>query len=105
LLSNGIGEVLSYCFDSFPYFFISLLFLSFLAFLLSFYKELSLFYERYSNFLEGKKKLQEADKILLLGINRSAQPLDRLQQSHRAFQIRFMANLANGDTFLFSLIA
>ncbi|KAJ1674674.1 protein kinase, partial [Spiromyces aspiralis] len=52
---------------------------------------LAMFYEEYADLLEGRGKTALADEIYLLGINRKAQPLDRLRRRHENFQRRIIA--------------
>lgn len=56
--------------------------------------EHALLYEEYSGVLERMGKTSEADEIFLLGINRQAEPLDRLKTKHTEFQKRLMTSLA-----------
>lgn len=48
----------------------------------------SLFYMRYAACLELKNRLKKADEIYVLGIARTAQPLENMQNAHRQFRIR-----------------
>ncbi|KAI0322915.1 Mad3/BUB1 homology region 1-domain-containing protein [Amylostereum chailletii] len=50
----------------------------------------ALLYEELAIVLERNGRQTEADTIYLLGINRQAQPLERLQSKHREFQKRMM---------------
>ncbi|TFK49121.1 hypothetical protein OE88DRAFT_469078 [Heliocybe sulcata] len=50
----------------------------------------ALLYEEFALALERSRRREEADKIYVLGINRDAQPLERLQKKHDEFQKRMM---------------
>ncbi|PVU95251.1 hypothetical protein BB559_002806 [Furculomyces boomerangus] len=52
---------------------------------------LALFYEEYAGHLESKQKISKADEIYQLGINRKAQPLERIQKKYTNFQQRVVA--------------
>ncbi|KAJ1983472.1 protein kinase [Dimargaris verticillata] len=51
-------------------------------------ENLSLLYEEYGMFLESIGKFDLADETLKLGINRRAQPLERLKRRYQEFQTR-----------------
>ncbi|KAI9598663.1 Mad3/BUB1 homology region 1-domain-containing protein [Syncephalis fuscata] len=54
-------------------------------------QELAAFYEEYAVNLEKESRWQQADAIYKLGINRFAQPLNRLTRKYNAFQVRMAA--------------
>ncbi|KAA1472443.1 hypothetical protein DENSPDRAFT_872196 [Dentipellis sp. KUC8613] len=51
----------------------------------------ALFYEEFAIVLERSARRTDADEMYLLGINRQADPLDRLHMKHREFQKRMMS--------------
>ncbi|KAI0036111.1 Mad3/BUB1 homology region 1-domain-containing protein [Vararia minispora EC-137] len=55
----------------------------------------SLLYEEHAIALEKSGRRTQADEIYLLGINRNAEPLERLQVKHREFQKRMMIAVAS----------
>ncbi|ORX76342.1 hypothetical protein K493DRAFT_321573, partial [Basidiobolus meristosporus CBS 931.73] len=56
--------------------------------------DLAAFYQEYADLLESLNRLDQADEILQLGINRRAQPLERLLRYHKEFQRRMMEPVA-----------
>ncbi|RMX52046.1 hypothetical protein pdam_00003773 [Pocillopora damicornis] len=57
---------------------------------------LALFYEAWALSLENLGDCNKADEVLNLGIHRSAQPLERLQKQHKAFELRLAERVSNG---------
>ncbi|KAJ1918052.1 protein kinase [Mycoemilia scoparia] len=55
---------------------------------------LAVLYEEFSDLLESRGKYNQAHDTYSLGINRKAQPLDRLKRRHDAFEKRLAAYLA-----------
>eukprot|EP00118_Oscarella_pearsei_P017271 m.170283 g.170283 ORF g.170283 m.170283 type:complete len:1125 (+) comp39035_c0_seq17:25-3399(+) len=53
-----------------------------------FFQTLALFYEAWTTILEKQKKFKEAEEVYRLGLNRSAQPLKRLQLHNFEFMQR-----------------
>ncbi|RKP08328.1 mitotic checkpoint complex, partial [Thamnocephalis sphaerospora] len=51
-------------------------------------QDLAAYYEEYATLLESQGRWKLADEIYRLGINRFAQPLERLQRKYREFQHR-----------------
>ena len=56
-------------------------------------QRLALFYEAYAVVLETKRQYALADRCYALGLERSAQPVDRLQRRHAEFKARMMRRL------------
>eukprot|EP00166_Cyanidium_caldarium_P003930 ctg_39.g1 len=56
-------------------------------------QRLALFYEAYAVVLETKRQYALADRCYALGLERSAQPMDRLQRRHAEFKARMMRRL------------
>ena len=62
---------------------------------------MTLFYESWALVLEHKGNLKKADEVYNLGIQRSAQPLERLQRQHRlTLDTERMSHIAGPETFL-----
>ncbi|KAK9710784.1 protein kinase [Basidiobolus ranarum] len=59
--------------------------------------DLAAFYEEYSDLLESLNRLDQADEILQLGINRKAQPLERLLKRYKEFQRRMTLSVAQEE--------
>lgn len=57
---------------------------------------LALFYESWAQLLEGFGDHKKADEVYNLGILRNAQPLDRLKEQHRGFELRLAERVSNG---------
>ncbi|KAL9952708.1 hypothetical protein ACROYT_G040000 [Oculina patagonica] len=57
---------------------------------------LALFYESWAQLLENIGDYHKADEVFNLGINRNAQPLDRLRKQHKAFELRLAERVSNG---------
>ncbi|KAJ3039026.1 hypothetical protein HK097_002965, partial [Rhizophlyctis rosea] len=52
-------------------------------------QDLGSYYEEYANLMETLKRWEDASEIYQLGINRKAQPLERLTRKHAQFQKRW----------------
>lgn len=50
--------------------------------------ELSAYYEEYANFLEGTEQLERAQSVLRKGVERGAQPLERLRRHLNEFMLK-----------------
>ncbi|KAI0792396.1 Mad3/BUB1 homology region 1-domain-containing protein [Abortiporus biennis] len=58
----------------------------------------SLLYEEFALALEKAGRKVEADETYLLGINRKATPIERLENKHREFQKRMMSSISSSSS-------